>query len=67
MSCISTGMRYAELTMFRKYWGQLVPHIVITKPRSDLCWTCQTNSTLIMKAINRSDEEKSQVTSCVVL
>ncbi|XP_065884511.1 uncharacterized protein [Dysidea avara] len=59
-SCITTGIRYAELTTFRKYWCQLAPHIVITKPRSDLCWTCQTNSTLIMKAINRSDEEKSQ-------
>ena len=33
---------------------------------TDLCWTCQTNSTLIMRAVNTSDEEKSQVVIIVV-
>ena len=59
-SCEVAGIRYAQLTTFRKYWQQLVPHIIITKPRSDLCWMCQTQSTLIAKTKN-SLQEKSQV------
>ena len=30
---------------------------------SDLCWTCQQNSHKIMKAINKSTNEKSQVST----
>ena len=29
------------------------------KPRSDLCWQCQQNSTAIMRTANLSDSEKS--------
>ena len=42
-------------------WRQLLPQIVITKPRTDLCWHCQQNSKLIVKATNKSVEEKSKV------
>ena len=48
-------------TTFCSYWRQLLPQIVITKPRTDLCWLCQQNSTLIVKATNKSAEEKSTV------
>ena len=40
-------------------WRTLVPSIVIMKPRSDLCWKCQQNSTAIMRTANASDAEKS--------
>ena len=36
-----------------------MPSIVIMKPRSDLCWQCQQNSTDIMRTANASDVEKS--------
>ena len=44
-----------------RLWKQLTPQIVVTKPMSDLCWTCQRNNTLIMRAHNRPVEEKTEV------
>ena len=44
---------------------------LLPKPMSDLCWVCQQNSTAIMRAANRPEEEKSTVSihmlMCVVL
>ena len=48
-------------SLFCSLWLQLTPQVVITKPMSDLCWTCQQNSTLIMRSQNRPVEEKSEV------
>lgn len=48
-------------SLFCRLWKQLMPHVVVTKPMSDLCWTCQKNSTLIMRAHNRPVEEKTEV------
>ena len=45
---------------FCSLWKQLLPQILVCKPMSDLCWTCQQNSTKIMRAHNRP-EEKSEV------
>ena len=50
-------------SLFCRFWRQLTPHVVITKPMSDLCWTCQKNSTMIMRAHNQPVEEKSEVTN----
>ena len=44
-------------------WRVLVPSIVVMKPRSDLCWQCQQNSTAITRTANSSDSEKSSVLS----
>ena len=46
---------------FCRLWQQLTPQVDVTKPMSDLCWTCQQNSTLIMRAHNRPVEEISEV------
>ena len=43
----STAVWYS---IFCRLWKKLTPHIVVIKPISDLCWTCQKNSTLIMRA-----------------
>ena len=43
---------------FNKLWKSLVPSITIMKPMSDLCWTCQQNSTSILRAANRPVLEK---------
>jgi hypothetical protein len=47
-------------SLFCRLWRQLTPQVVVTKPMSDLCWTCQKNSTLIMRAHNRLVEEKTE-------
>ena len=46
-------------TTFCLLWRTLVPSIVVMKPRSDLCWQCQQNSTAIMRTANASEAEKS--------
>jgi len=60
-SAAALGLRPVAYRTFCRYWLELLPHIVISKPRSDLCWTCQQNSTAIMKLTNRSDREKERV------
>ena len=51
---------------FTSLWRQLLPHVVVMKPMSDLCWLCQQNSTAITRSANRPEEEKTQVYSIVV-
>ena len=36
-----TGHRVVGESCFGKLWRQLLPHIIISKPKTDLCWTCQ--------------------------
>ena len=46
---------------FTSYWRALLPHNVVGRPLSDLCWTCQQNSNIILKSVNKSVDEKSVV------
>ncbi len=46
---------------FNKLWESLIPSIVLMKLMSDLCWTCQQNSTAILRAANHPDSDKSAV------
>lgn len=48
-------------TTFCLLWRTLVPSIVVMKPRSDLYWQCQQNSTAIMRIANGSDSEKTSI------
>lgn len=48
---ITTTQRVVGNTS-RKLWQQLVPNIVITKPRSDICWECHQNNTAIYRSAN---------------
>ena len=48
-------------SLFCALWKQLTPQVVVTRPMFDVCWMCQQNSTLIMRAHNRPVEEKSEV------
>ena len=55
------SMRPVCYATFTSLWRQLVPHVVVMKPMSDLCWQCQKNSTAITRSANRPDEEKTSV------
>jgi hypothetical protein len=35
---------------FCHLWKQQLPSVLLMKPMTDLCWTCQQNSTAILKA-----------------
>ena len=43
---------------FCKLWNQLLPYVIIYKPVSDLCWTCQLNNTRIVRQINVPENEE---------
>ena len=58
------SMRTVAYSTFTQLWRQLLPHIVIMKPMSDLCWVCQQNSAAITRSANRPEEEKSSVSMC---
>lgn len=49
----------AAYTTFCYIWRKLVPSIVVMKPRLDLCWQCQQNSSATVHIANRSEAEKS--------
>ena len=59
-SLSSTHHKVAYST-FCIMWRKFVPHIMVTKPMSDLCWLCQKNSVAIMRAANQPEEQKSEV------
>lgn len=37
----------------------MLPQIVITKPKTDLCWQCKKNNDRVQKSANMPDEIKS--------
>ncbi len=50
---------YLVYSTFCKLWKRLVPYLVVTKPMTDLCWTCQQNSTALTRSVNTPLAEKS--------
>ena len=44
---------------FVDLWNQLNPHIVIMRPMSDLCFTCQHNNSQIVRCANLPESLKS--------
>lgn len=56
----SESIQQVAYTTFCRLWRQLLPSILIMKPMSDLCWTCQQNSTAILRAANSSEGDKSE-------
>ena len=57
----SSGSRTVCYTTFCRVWRLILPFIVVAKPRSDLCWTCQKNAVALQHINNTSEENKSQV------
>lgn len=55
------SMRPVSYSTFTSLWRQLLPHVVVMKPMSDLCWMCQKNSTAITRSANQPEEEKTLV------
>ena len=47
-------------TKFLHLWEQFYPNVVVAKPMTDLCFTCQQNTTKLQRAANLSDSAKSE-------
>ena len=59
-SCLSNGWNAVGRTKFYDVWQNILPHISISKPSSDLCFTCQQNSLALQKSVCLPEEEKSR-------
>ena len=57
----SLTFRLAGYQSFCDIWRKYLPQILITKPRSDLCFSCQQNSLEITLTANKSEQEKQRV------
>ena len=67
----SLATRAVSYSTFCCIWRQFLGHVIVSKPMTDLCATCQKNSAAIIRSINLSEEEKSEVTlacsyTCIV-
>lgn len=56
----TTEIHQVQYVTFCRLWKQLAPQVVAMKPMTDLCWTCQRNSTSVLKASNQSEERKKE-------
>ena len=59
-ACKPVNARACSLVLFRHLWRQLVPFVVVLRPKTDLCWFCQKNVTMISRATNVSEEVKDE-------
>ncbi len=57
---IAVVMKYRSISLrtFQRQWHDLCPHIVITKPCTDLCQKCRECAGKISKGGNITEEEK---------
>ena len=62
-STTSLSARPVSYSTFCRVWRNFLGHVVVCKPMSDLCVTCQRNSTAIVRSVNMGEEEKSEVLS----
>ena len=60
-ACASLTFRAASYQSFCKIWKKYTPQILITTPKTDLCWICQQNSFAITASSNKTDVEKERV------
>jgi hypothetical protein len=56
---VSMGYRHVGLRTFQRLWHELCPYIVVSKPCTDLCHTCQQFVAKISSGGNLDDTEKA--------
>lgn len=57
----TVGQRCVAYTTFCLVWRRFLQHIVVARPMTDLCFTCQKNNTAVVRSKNLSENEKSEV------
>ena len=58
-ACKAAGKQAVCYSKFAELWEQFHPNVVVAKPMSDLCETCQQNTTKLLRAANLPDLENS--------
>ena len=59
-ACEDANYQTVSLWVFRKLWNSFFPYVFATKPRTDLCMTCQQNISLVMRMQNCEDNDKKK-------
>ena len=57
----TASRRRVAYCTFCQVWSRFLPQVVVARPMTDLCATCQKNSAAIVRSVNLSEEEKSEV------
>ena len=57
--CEESGKDAVCFTKFIHLWEQFHPNVFVAKPMSDLCLTCQQNTSKLVRSANLPDREKS--------
>ena len=58
--CTGNGQTSVGYSKFCDLWNQLCPFVVIMRPATDLCWTCQKNNNYIQKSVNMPEGQKAE-------
>lgn len=58
--CTSLNQISVGYSKFCDLWNQLCPFILIMRPATDLCWTCQKNNNQIRRTTNLPEAEKAE-------
>ena len=58
-TCEASGEQAVSYSKFVDLWHQFCPKVVVAKPMTDLCFTCQQNTTKLVRAANLPDHEKA--------
>ena len=59
-ACKAAGKQAVRYSKFIDLWQQFHPSVIVAKPMTDLCLTCQENTSKLLRAANLPDHEKSQ-------
>ena len=57
-ACKVADKHPVSYSTFLQIWGQFYPYVVISKPMTDPCMTCQQNTNKLQRAANLSEREK---------
>ena len=57
---LSQGQLSVGYSKLCDLWNQLCPFVLIMRPATDLCWTCQKNNNLIQKTANLPETQKAE-------
>ena len=58
--CVGTGKPSMGYSKFCDLWNQLCPFIVILRPATDLCWTCQKSNNRIRNTVDLPKSDKAE-------
>ena len=59
-ACEESNKQAVSYTKFTDLWKQFYPNVVVSKPMTDLCFTCQQNTSKLLRAGNLPEEEMSE-------